>query len=35
MLLWTQLKNCLEVMKKTNEEKMRAEELAKRRMILE
>ena len=35
MLLWTQLKNCLEVMKKTNEEKMRAEELTKRRMILE
>ena len=35
MLLWTQLKNCLEVMKKTNEEKMRAEELTKGRMILE
>ena len=35
MLLWTQLKNCLELMKKTNEEKMRAEELIKRRMILE
>ena len=35
MLLWTQLKNCLEAMKKTNEEKMRAEELTKRRMILE
>ena len=35
MLLWTQLKNCLEVMKKTNEGKMRAEELIKRRMILE
>lgn len=35
MLLWTQLKNCLEVMKKTSAEKMRAEELAKRRMILE
>ena len=35
MLLWTQLKNCLEVVKKTNEEKMRAEELTKRRMILE
>ena len=35
MLLWTQLKNCLELMKKTNEEKMRAEELTKRRMILE
>ena len=35
MLLWTQLKNCLEVMKKTNEGKMRAEELTKRRMILE
>ena len=28
------MKNCLEVMKKTNEEKMRAEELTKRRMIL-
>ena len=35
VLLWTQLKNCLELMKKTNEEKMRAEELTKRRMILE
>ena len=35
MLLWTQLKNCLEMMKKTNEEKMRAEKLTKRRMILE
>ena len=35
MLLWTQLKNCLELMKKTNEEKMRIEELIKRRMILE
>ena len=35
MLLWTQLKNCLEVMKKTNEEKMSAEEFTKRRMILE
>ena len=35
MLLWTQLKNCLEMMKKTNEEKMRTEELTKRRMILE
>ena len=35
MLLWTQLKNCLEVMKKTNEGKMKAEELTKRRMILE
>ena len=35
MLLWAQLKNCLEMMKKTNEEKMRAEELTKRRMILE
>ena len=30
-----QLKNCLEVMKKTNKETMRAEELTKRRMILE
>ena len=29
------MKNCLEVMKKTNEEKMRAEELTKRRMMLE
>ena len=35
MLLWTQLKNCLELMKKTSEEKMRAEELTKRRIILE
>ena len=35
MLLWTQLKNCLEVMKNTDEGKMRAEELTKRRMILE
>ena len=35
MLLWTQLRNCLELMKKTNEEKMRAEELTKRRMMLE
>ena len=35
MLLWTQLKNCLEGMKKTNEEKMRAEELTKWRIILE
>ena len=35
MLLWTQLKNCLELMKNTNEGKMRAEELTKRRMILE
>ena len=29
------MKNCLELMKKTNKEKMRAEELTKRRMILE
>ena len=35
MLLWTQLKNCLELMKNTDEEKMRAEELTKRRIILE
>ena len=35
MLLWTQLKNCLELMKNTGEGKMRAEELTKRRMILE
>ena len=35
MLLWTQLKNCLELMKKTVARKMRSEELAKRRMILE
>ena len=35
MLLWTQLKNCLEVMRKTSVETMRAEELTKRRMILE
>ena len=34
MLLWTQLKNCLKVMK-TKKEQMRAEELTKRRMILE
>ena len=35
MLLWTQLKNCLELMKNTDEGKLRAEELTKRRMILE
>ena len=35
LLLWTQLKNCLELMKNTDEGKMRAEELTKRRMILE
>ena len=35
MLLWAQLKNCLELMKNTDEGKMRAEELTKRRMILE
>ena len=35
MLLLTQLKNCLELMKNTDEGKMRAEELTKRRMILE
>ena len=35
MLLWTQLKNCLELMKNTDEGKMRAEELTKRKMILE
>ena len=35
MLLWTQLKKCLELMKNTDEGKMRAEELTKRRMILE
>ena len=35
MLLWTQLKNCLELMKNTDEGKMRAEEFTKRRMILE
>ena len=35
MLLWTQLKNCLELMKNTDEGKMKAEELTKRRMILE
>ena len=35
MLLWTQLKNCLELMKNTDEGKMRVEELTKRRMILE
>ena len=35
MLLWRQLKNCLELMKNIDEGKMRAEELTKRRMILE
>ena len=35
MLLWTQLKNCLELMKNTAARKMRSEELTKRRMILE
>ena len=35
MLLWTQLKHCLELMRNTDEGKMRAEELTKRRMILE
>lgn len=35
MLLWIQLKNCLELMKKTSEEKVRIEELTKRRIILE
>ena len=35
VLLWTQLKNCLELMKNTGEGKMRGEELTKRRMILE
>ena len=35
MLLWTQLKNCLELMKNTAATKMRSEEHAKRRMILE
>ena len=35
MLLWAQLKNCSELMKNTDEGKMRAEELTKRRMILE
>ena len=35
MLLRTQLKNCFEVIKKVKEEKMRAEELTKRRVILE
>ena len=37
MLLWTQLKNylTLELMKNTDEGKMRPEELTKRRMILE
>ena len=35
MLLWTQLKNCLEMMKKTGEEQVRAEELTKRRIMLE
>ena len=34
MLLWIQLKNCLELMKNTGEGKMRAEEFTKRRMIL-
>ena len=35
MLLLTQLKNCLELMKNTDEGSVRAEELTKRRMILE
>ena len=35
MLLWTQLKNCLDLMKNTAARKMRYEELTKRRMILE
>ena len=35
MLLWTQLKNCLELMKTTAAAKMRSEELTKRRLILE
>ena len=35
MLLWTQLKNCLEVMKITRQEELRVEELTKRIMILE
>ena len=35
MLLWIQLKNCLELMKKTVATKMRSEDHAKRRMILE
>ena len=35
MFLWTQLKNCLELMKNTAATKMRSEEHAKRRMILE
>ena len=35
MLLWTQLKNCLKLMKNIDEGKMRADELTKRRMILE
>ena len=35
VLLWTQLKNCLELMKNTDEGKMRAEDFTRRRMILE
>ena len=35
MLLWTQLKNCLKLMKNTDKGKMRAKELTERRMILE
>ena len=35
MLLWTQLKNCLELMKNTAATIMRSEEHTKRRMILE
>ena len=35
MLLWTQLKNCLELMENTATRKVRSEELTKRRMILE
>ena len=34
-MLWTQLKNCLELMKNTAARKMRSEEHTKRRMILE
>ena len=35
MLLWTQLKNCLELMKNTAARKMRSEEFTKSTMILE
>ena len=35
MLLWSQLKNCLELLKNTSKSKIKFEELVKKRMILE